>query len=73
MLLIFDDFDIYYTKGQDFPRLIFLTLRECEIATLVLTTLRKKQEIMTKKKWQQEYDMKQKAIEDEFLRTERTP
>lgn len=72
MLLIFDDFDIYYTKGQEFPRLIFLTLRESGISTLVITTSRKKQETAAmKKKWQQEYDMRQKAIDDEFLCSER--
>ena len=71
MLLIFDDFDVYYLKGQEFPRLIFLTLRECEIATLVITTLRRKQEIIAKKKLQQEYDIRQKAIDEEFLRAER--
>ena len=71
MLLIFDDFDIYYAKDQDFPRLIFLTLRECGIATLVITSSRKKQETITKKKWQQEYETEQKEIEDEFLRAER--
>ena len=71
MLLIFDDFDVFYQKGHEFPRLIFLTLRECEIATLVITTLRRKQEVIMKKKWQQEYDAHKKAIEDEFLGTER--
>lgn len=72
MLLIFDDFDIFYQKSNEFPRLIFLTLRECEIATLVITTnIKKRSDISAKKKLLLEYENKQKIIEEEFLSTER--
>ena len=57
MLLIFDDFDTFYNKNMEFPRLIFLTLRECKISTLVLVSNTKKQQIASsKKKWVQEYE-----------------
>ena len=71
MLLVFDDFDVFYQRGIEFPRLIFLTLRECGIATLVVTSPKRKQDFMAKKRWQHEYEVKQKTIEDEFLHTER--
>ena len=73
MLLIFDDFDVFYTGGMEFPRWIFLTLRECQIPILALVTPAKKKANSTLSKRQiREYDAKQKQIEDEFSCAERT-
>lgn len=38
MLLIFDDFDLFYKKEIDFPRLVFLTLKECGIPSIIVTS-----------------------------------
>ena len=40
MLLIFDDFDIFYGKDVEFPRLLFKTLKECGIACILIRTLK---------------------------------
>lgn len=38
MLLIFDDFDLFYNRDLEFPRLFFLTLKECKITCIMVTT-----------------------------------
>ena len=72
MLLIFDNFDEYYHADSEFPRIIFVTLKECKISCIFVTSNTKKRfEAIPKKKWLEDYERKQKQIEDEFLHTQR--
>mgnify|MGYP003880469255 CR=1 FL=1 len=69
MLLIFDDFDLFYHKNLRFPRLVFCTLKECKIATIVVTNLQNMTPTL-KKGRRQGHDQEQKRFEAEFIKKE---
>ena len=78
MLLIFDDFDLFYSKKCTFSRVIFLALKECEVKivalvddtrTLPIQKKIKRAEASNKKV--SDYNAKKHSIESEFLKTER--
>lgn len=73
MLLIFDDFDLLYKKEIEFQRLFFLTLKECKIACIVVTTASRATDNngnkgpKKKQKALQAYSQMKKEIDDEIL------
>jgi len=67
MLLIFDDFDTFYHKDSiEYNRLLFITLRDCDITCIFITTSNPKGEIQLKKKLLADYKQKKKEIEGEL-------
>ena len=69
MLIIFDDFDLFYTKNPRFPRLVFCTLRECKIYTIAVTNSQPGTS-QSKRGKRQDTERKQKTIETEFFKVQ---
>ena len=71
MLLIFDDFDLFYTKNLRFPHLVFCTLRACHIYTIAVTNSQPGG-TQGKRGKRQDTEQKQKTIEKEFFKNQQT-
>mgnify|MGYP000902680508 CR=1 FL=1 len=64
MLIIFDDFEVFYTEGIEFPETIFNSLRECKIKVLLFVTSLKSQSFAKNAK--QRYELRQNQIESKY-------
>ena len=69
MLLIFDDFDLFYTEHLEFPPVIFPALKRSKVKVIITCT---KYELKgkiasTKKELWERFKEKQKAKEDEYV------
>ena len=71
MLIIFDDFDLFYVRNLRFPRLVFCTLKECKISTIIVTNTQTSSPLQKKGK-RQDLEQKQKVVEAEFVKAEHT-
>mmetsp|Transcript_3147 Transcript_3147/g.2713 ORF Transcript_3147/g.2713 Transcript_3147/m.2713 type:complete len:146 (+) Transcript_3147:587-1024(+) len=72
MLIIFDDFDLFYTKEMEFPRHLLITLKEQNIPCIFVTSKQKKTEGKKKpsKEVLQDQEQKKTQIENELGITE---
>jgi len=67
MLLVFDDFDYFYSKDIESPQLIF-PIKDCsDIACILVTTSKPKAESNTKRKHQKIKNQKKMEIEGELV------